>query len=79
MGSQLYGKKMQKSRATPLLWNPAKKDKKIKTFDVTIFFDILGKTALAFISRIKSDLIDIVSIICAIFYIPNSLHDNWML
>jgi len=28
----------------------------------------------AFFSKIKSDLIDIFSIICVIFYIPNSLN-----
>jgi hypothetical protein len=29
---------------------------------------------LAFFRKIKSDVIDIFAIICAIFYIPNSLN-----
>jgi len=74
MGTQLYSKKGHKSHATPLLWNPARKEEKIKTVDVTFFLDDFWTTALAFFSKIKSDFIDIFLIICVIFYIPNSLN-----
>ena len=38
------------------------------------FLDVFWTTALAFFSKTKSDLIDIFSIICIIFYTPNSLN-----
>jgi len=51
-----------------------KTEKKIKTVYVTFFLDVFWTTAWAFLNKIKSDLIDIFSIICVIFYIPNSLN-----
>jgi len=75
MGTQLYSKKGHKNHATPLLWNPARKEQQIKTVDVTFFLDVFWTTALAFFNKIKSHLIDIFfSIICAIFCIPNLLN-----
>jgi len=45
----------------------------MKTVDVASFLDVFWTTALAF-NKIKSDVIDIFSIICVIFYIPNSVN-----
>ena len=50
-----------------------RKEEKIKTFDVTFSLDIFWTTAWAFFNKIKSDLIDIFSIICVIFYMSSSL------
>jgi len=50
-----------------------RKQEKIKTFDVTFSLDIFWTTAWAFFNKIKSDLIDIFSIICVIFYMSSSL------
>jgi len=57
LGTQLYSKKLCKSHAAPLLWNPARKEK-IKTVDVTFFLDVFWTVAWAFFRKIKSDLID---------------------
>ena len=56
-------------------WRPLKrqKEEKIKPVDVTFFLDVVWNMAWSFFSKIKSDLIDILSIICVIFYKPNSL------
>ena len=59
METQLYSKKGDKSHATPLLWNPAGKEEKIKTLDVKFFLYVFWTMALAFFSKIKSVLIDI--------------------
>jgi len=45
------------------------KKKKIKTFDVTFFLDVLWTTAWAFFNKIKSDLIDIFLIMCYFLYL----------
>ena len=74
MGTQLYSKKGHNSHATPLLWNSARKEEQIKTVAITFFLDVFWTTALAFFSKIKSDLIDIFSIFCIIFYTPNLLN-----
>jgi len=51
------------------------KEEKIKTVDITFFLDVFLTMAWAFFNKIKSDFIDIFSsIICVIFYIPNSLN-----
>ena len=57
-------------------WRPPKdrKEEKIKTVDVSFFLDVFWITARAFFNKIKSDLTYIFPIICAIFYIPNSLN-----
>jgi len=57
-------------------WHPSKRQKirKNQTVDVTVFLDVLWTTAWAFFNKIKSDLIDIFSIISVIFYIPDSLN-----
>jgi len=47
-----------------------RKEEKIKTF----FLDVFWTTAWGFFSKIKSDLIDILSIVCVIFCTPNSLN-----
>ena len=49
------------------------KEEKIKTVDITFLLDVFWTVAWAFFIKIKSDLIDIFSIICVIFYILNSL------
>jgi len=51
-----------------------RKEEKIKTVDVTVFLYVFRATVWVFFNKIKSDLIDIFSIICVIFYIPNSLN-----
>jgi len=51
-----------------------RKEEKIKTVDVAFFLYVCRTTAWAFFNKIKSDLIDIFSIICVIFCIPNSLN-----
>jgi len=51
-----------------------RKEEKIKTVDVTFSLDVFWTTAWAFFNKTKSDFIDIFSIICVIFYIPNSLN-----
>ena len=76
VGTQFYSKKGHKSHATPLLWNPATKKEKIKTADVTFFLDVFWTMASAYFSKIKSDFLFFFSIICVIFYIPNSLNKN---
>ena len=69
MGMQLYSKKGHKSHATPLLWNPARKEEKIKTVDVTFFLDFFWTMALAFFSKIKSDVIHIFfNYLCKFLY-----------
>jgi len=51
------------------------KEKKTETVDITFFLDVFLTMAWAFFNKIKSDFIDIFSsIICVIFYIPNSLN-----
>jgi len=50
------------------------KKKKIKTVDVTFFLT----TGWVFFNKIKGIMTDIFSIICVIFYIPNSLNYNCM-
>jgi hypothetical protein len=50
-----------------------RKEGKTKTVDARLFLDVFWTTAWAFFNRIKSDLIHIFSIICVIFFIPNSL------
>jgi len=50
------------------------KKKQIKAVDVKFFLDVFWTTDWAFFNKIKSDLIDIFTIICVIFYIPNSLN-----
>ena len=47
------------------------KKKKVETVDVTFFLDVFWNTALAFFSKIKSDFINIFSVMCVIFYIHN--------
>jgi hypothetical protein len=58
LGTHLYGKKEHKSHATPLLLNPARKEGKIKTVDVS-FFLMSSEPRPGLFSKIKSDLIDI--------------------
>jgi len=50
-----------------------RKEEEIKTVDVKFFLDVFCSMARAFFNKIKSDLIDF-SIICVIFYIPNTLN-----
>ena len=68
LGTQLYSKKGHKRPATPLLWNTARKEGKIKTAEVTFFLVIFWTTAWAFCSKIKSDLIDIFIYMCNFQY-----------
>ena len=50
------------------------KKKKKPTVGVTFFFYVFWTSALALFSKIKSDLIDIFSIVRLIFYTTNSLN-----
>ena len=49
-------------------------EEKLKRVDVTVLLDVFWTTARAFFNKIKSDLTDIFSIICVIFYTPNSFN-----
>ena len=51
-----------------------RKEEKIKTVYVTFFLDVYWTTTWVLLNKIKSDLIDIFSIMCVIFYIFNSLN-----
>jgi hypothetical protein len=46
-----------------------RKQENIKTLDVTFYLDVFWTTAWAFFNKIKSNLFDIFSNICVIFYI----------
>ena len=47
-GNRVLQQKRGMKLSVPLLWNPARKGEKIKTFDVTFFLNIFWTTAWAF-------------------------------
>ena len=49
-------------------------EEKIKTNDVIFFLGVFWTTAWTFFDKTKSDFIDIFSIICVSFCIPNSVN-----
>jgi hypothetical protein len=51
-----------------------RKEEKIKPVDLTFSLAVFWSTVWAFFSKIKRDLIDIISIICVILYIRNSVN-----
>jgi len=70
MGTQLYSKKGHKSHATH--YYEILQEKKKKSKQLTLYSFLISSEV--FISKIKSNLILIFSIICVIFYIPESLN-----